>query len=180
MSSDLKELIASKESDGNYNVLVGGDEANLTGLTVRAVLELQDHMKENDYKSTAVGKYQMIKSTLESLLYKPGTEELRNPNDFNLDKHLSIFALKMMRKLVEMVRDTSRERISKLRILSGVPAGELPRRRTPAGEATGRLRCVSGESVGEPHSGTPACRPGGDSGVSPWFDDAEHRQRCHL
>lgn len=85
MSSDLKELIASKESDGNYNVLVGGDEANLTGLTVRAVLELQDHMKENDYKSTAVGKYQMIKSTIESLLYKPGTEELRNPNDFNLD-----------------------------------------------------------------------------------------------
>ena len=61
------------------------------------------------------------------------------------------------------MRDTSRERISKLRILSGVPAGELPRRRTPAGEATGRLRCVSGESVGEPHSGTPACRPGGES-----------------
>lgn len=85
MSSDLKELIASKESDGNYNVLVGGDEANLTGVTVRSILELQDHMKEEGYKSTAVGKYQMIKSTIESLLYKPGTEELRNPNDFNLD-----------------------------------------------------------------------------------------------
>ena len=85
MSNDLKELIASKESDGNYNVLVGGDEANLTDLTVRDVLELQDYMRENDYKSTAVGKYQIKKSTIESLLYKPGTTELRNPNDFNLD-----------------------------------------------------------------------------------------------
>jgi muramidase (phage lysozyme) len=82
---ELRELIASKESEGDYNVLVGGDTANLTELTVRDILELQDHMAENDYKSTAVGKYQMIKSTVESLLYVPGTTELRNPTDFNLD-----------------------------------------------------------------------------------------------
>ena len=82
---ELRELIASKESDGNYNVLVGGDEANLTDLSVRDILELQDYMAENGYKSTALGKYQIKKSTIESLLYVPGTDKLRNPNDFNLD-----------------------------------------------------------------------------------------------
>ena len=85
MSSDLKELIASKESNGNYNVLVGGDTANLTDLTIRDILDLQDYMVKEGYKSSAVGKYQIKKSTIESLLYVPGTDKLRNPNDFNLD-----------------------------------------------------------------------------------------------
>ena len=82
---ELRELIASKESEGNYNVLVGGDETNLTDLSIRDVLELQDYMVENGYKSSAVGKYQIKKSTIESLLYVPGTDKLRNPNDFSLD-----------------------------------------------------------------------------------------------
>jgi len=112
MSSDLKELIASKESNGNYNVLVGGDEANLTGLTVRAVLELQDHMVKEGYKSSAVGKYQMIKSTIESLLYKPGTTELRNPNDFNLDtkfdeKTQDWAADALIKRRMEAAKDTA-------------------------------------------------------------------------
>ena len=84
-NKELRELIASKESNGDYNVLVGGNTANLTELSVRDILELQDYMVENGYKSSAVGKYQIKKSTIESLLYVPGTDKLRNPNDFNLD-----------------------------------------------------------------------------------------------
>ncbi len=86
----IREMVAAKESNGDYNVLVGGQQAPLTQLTVGQVLKLQEAMK-GKYKSTAVGKYQIKQSTLMSLVYKPGKEpgtlssELRNPKDFNLD-----------------------------------------------------------------------------------------------
>ena len=97
------DLIASKESNGDYNVLVGGEQAPLDQLTVREVLALQRAMQNQPerYKSSALGKYQIKESTLMSLVHIPvgenedgsikyakdsdGNLKLRNPTDLNLD-----------------------------------------------------------------------------------------------
>ncbi len=99
----ILDLIADKESGGDYGILVGGESIPLDKMTVREVLALQKAMAKmpERYKSTAVGKYQIKESTLLSLLYVPikknkdGTIEYakdengelieRNPTDFNLD-----------------------------------------------------------------------------------------------
>lgn len=77
----MLHTIGKIESNGNYNVVVGGKEYPLTKMTVGEVLALQSTMKGN----TAAGKYQIKEDTLKSLVYKPDSEELRNPTDFNLD-----------------------------------------------------------------------------------------------
>ena len=65
----LLEYIGKKESNGNYNILVGGKtEPNLTNMTVAEVLEYQRGMRQRGHESTAVGKYQIIRGTLESLI----------------------------------------------------------------------------------------------------------------
>jgi hypothetical protein len=97
------DLIASKESGGDYNILVGGEQAPLDQLTVREVLALQRAMQNQPerYKSSALGKYQIKESTLMSLVHIPvgenedgsieyakdsdGNLKLRNPTDLNLD-----------------------------------------------------------------------------------------------
>ena len=97
----LLDTIKTVESDGNYNIMVGGKRVPLTGMTVREVLEYQKGLKGN----TAAGAYQIKYDTLMSMVYIPtevkknpdGTKEtvyaknedgslkLRNPTDFNLD-----------------------------------------------------------------------------------------------
>jgi muramidase (phage lysozyme) len=74
----LLEYIGKKESNGNYNILVGGKtEPNLTNMTVAEVLEYQRGMIQRGHESTAVGKYQIIRGTLESLI----KEGYASPND---------------------------------------------------------------------------------------------------
>jgi muramidase (phage lysozyme) len=68
----LLDFIASKESMGDYNILVGGKRANLTNMTVQEVLQLQNQMKRGGFESTAVGKYQIIQSTLLGNMQKAG------------------------------------------------------------------------------------------------------------
>ena len=83
----LRELIGRVESNGNYNIMVGGKKVPLTKMTVGEVLAYQGTLKGD----TAAGKYQIKEDTLKSLVFKPGKEagtysdELRNPSDFNLD-----------------------------------------------------------------------------------------------
>lgn len=65
----LLDYIGKKESNGNYNILVGGKtEPELTKLTVAEVLDYQKGMKARGHESTAVGKYQIIRKTLEGLI----------------------------------------------------------------------------------------------------------------
>ena len=79
----IKELIGQKESQGNYNRLVGGKgtpkEAPLTEMSIGEVLKLQKSMEKNGHISTAVGKYQFINKTLKSIVEK-------NPRDFPLNE----------------------------------------------------------------------------------------------
>jgi hypothetical protein len=65
----LLNLIGRVESGGNYNILVGGrTEPNLANMTVAQVLEFQRGMIGRGHESTAVGKYQIIRSTLQGLV----------------------------------------------------------------------------------------------------------------
>jgi muramidase (phage lysozyme) len=83
----MKKMIGGLESNGNYNIMVGGKEVPLTNMTIGQVLDMQSKMDGD----TAAGKYQIKESTLRSLVYKPGkkegtySKELRNPDDFSPD-----------------------------------------------------------------------------------------------
>jgi muramidase (phage lysozyme) len=74
----ILDMIAKGESKGNYNVLVGGKEADLTGMTIGEVKGLQEEMKKRvesgEFLSSAVGKFQIINKTLNWLQEKTGDE----------------------------------------------------------------------------------------------------------
>jgi muramidase (phage lysozyme) len=83
----MKKMIGGLESNGDYNIMVGGKKKPLTSMTIREVLDMQSKMDGD----TAAGKYQIKESTLRSLVYKPGKEKgtysdkKRNPSDFSPD-----------------------------------------------------------------------------------------------
>ena len=61
---ELLNFIARYESGGDYNIMVGGKRGNLTSMTVGEVLNMQKDMRARGHESTAVGRYQYIRSTL--------------------------------------------------------------------------------------------------------------------
>ena len=63
----LRDLIAQGESGGDYNVMVGGDKADLTNMTLSQVIALQKQ-RATTGKGSAAGKYQIINKTLEGLI----------------------------------------------------------------------------------------------------------------
>jgi muramidase (phage lysozyme) len=81
--SSLLDIIGRGESGGNYNALVGGGSANLTGMTIAEVQQLQSTMIKGGRPSTAVGKYQMIAATLAEQAKKAGLD----PNKTKFDQH---------------------------------------------------------------------------------------------
>ena len=80
--SSLLDIIGRGESGGNYNALVGGGSANLTGMTIAEVQQLQSTMIKGGRPSTAVGKYQMIAETLAAQVKKAGLD----PNTTRFDQ----------------------------------------------------------------------------------------------
>ena len=66
----ILDFIGKVESGGDYNKLVGGKTAGLTGMTIQQVTELQSTMKAQGFESTAIGKYQTISSTLREQVAK--------------------------------------------------------------------------------------------------------------
>ena len=91
----VKQMLGNLESNGDYNVMVGGKKVPLTGMTIGEVIKYQEGLKGN----TAAGKYQIKVDTLKSMVYIPvdtnedgsveyakdsdGNLKLRNPTDFN-------------------------------------------------------------------------------------------------
>ena len=75
----IKEVIASRESGGDYNVVYGGKKMPLTEMTIGEVIRWQEEQAEAGAKSTAAGKYQIIAKTMKDLAR-------RNPKDFGEDK----------------------------------------------------------------------------------------------
>lgn len=67
----LLDFIGNIESRGNYNSLVGGQSKSnpaLTDMTVADVLDFQLGMIKSGHESSAVGKYQIIRKTLEGIV----------------------------------------------------------------------------------------------------------------
>jgi hypothetical protein len=79
--SALLNIIGQGESRGNYNALVYGKKGantpgsvDLTNMTIAQVQEYQKGMIARGHASTAVGKYQMISSTLAEQAKKAGLD----------------------------------------------------------------------------------------------------------
>ena len=75
--SKLLNFLGQKEARGQYDMLVGGKtKSDLTTMTVADVLKFQGTMIKSGHESTAVGKYQIIRETLNGLVasgvLKPG------------------------------------------------------------------------------------------------------------
>jgi muramidase (phage lysozyme) len=75
----VKELIASRESGGDYDIMYGGKKTPLTRMTIGEVIAYQEMLAKKGDKSTAAGKYQIILKTMKDLSKK-------NPKDFGPDK----------------------------------------------------------------------------------------------
>ncbi len=71
----LLDFIARYESGGNYEIILGGKTIKgLTSATLNDVFQLQDAMRAKGMESTAVGRYQYIKSTLEGTAKQMGLD----------------------------------------------------------------------------------------------------------
>lgn len=74
-SPALLDLIGEKESRGNYNAYFGkadNQALDFTKMTVSEVRKWQDDFVNKGSKSSAVGKYQIIRKTLDSLIKEMG------------------------------------------------------------------------------------------------------------
>lgn len=71
---NVLNVIAKYESGGNYNILVGRGNAPLTTMSIKEVLDLQRNMIKSGRESTAVGRYQFIRSTLYGLVTSMGLD----------------------------------------------------------------------------------------------------------
>lgn len=67
----ILDLIGEAESRGNYNAFFGNAEnksVDFTKMTIREVRAWQDKYVRSGSKSSAVGKYQIIRGTMDSLI----------------------------------------------------------------------------------------------------------------
>lgn len=63
------DFIAGPESGGDYNLRNGGSRANLTSMTIQQIFDMQRNYRTwPGATSTAVGRYQYIKGTLEEMV----------------------------------------------------------------------------------------------------------------
>ena len=69
----IRELIASVESNGDYNILVGGKRVDLENMTISQVQQYQRQLISQG-QGSAAGKYQYIYPTLKELIPKLGLD----------------------------------------------------------------------------------------------------------
>ena len=91
IEANLLNMIGQKESGGNYNIIYGGENIPLTDMSIGEVLHYQDNNMKNG--STAVGKYQFIRSTLEEAARGSGLNMNDTFSPENQDK-MAVFLLK--------------------------------------------------------------------------------------
>jgi muramidase (phage lysozyme) len=78
MANELLEMIGNIESSKGYNAEFGDKDLALDQMTISEVLDHQVRRRNEGAKSSAVGRYQFIHSTLKDLVDK-------NPNDLPPD-----------------------------------------------------------------------------------------------
>lgn len=73
----LLDLIARAESKGNYNAYfgnAGNTKIKFTNMTIAEVLDWQDAYVQKGNPSSAIGKYQIVNTTLEGLVRQLGLD----------------------------------------------------------------------------------------------------------
>lgn len=101
----LLDAVAKGESNGNYNAYfgnVGNTTIDFTSMSVGEVLTWQKEFVEKGSRSSAVGKYQFIRPTLEGLVNELEIDENATFNK-NLQDNLAI-ALLERRGLHDYIR----------------------------------------------------------------------------
>jgi muramidase (phage lysozyme) len=94
ITGKLLDYIGKLESNGNYNILVGGkSNPDLSNMTIEEVMQFQKQMLAQGHESTAVGKYQIINGTLNSLV-KQGFANLDDKFDAATQDKLAVGLLK--------------------------------------------------------------------------------------
>lgn len=63
----ILDLIAEHESGGDYNIVYGGSQIDLTDMTINEVLDWQKDFVNGGSPSSAAGRYQIIQGTLSGL-----------------------------------------------------------------------------------------------------------------
>lgn len=92
-------FIAQYESNGSYNIILGGGQQPLTKMTINQVYELQDKMKRSGKESTAVGRYQFVKATLQECVNGLGLDPNTTLFDEKTQDALIIYRLRSVRGL---------------------------------------------------------------------------------
>ena len=81
----ILDLIAKHEGAGSYNIVYGGAAVPLTQMTIREVRQYQDLMLRSGSRSSAVGRYQFIKSTFAQVVREMGISESTKFNEATQD-----------------------------------------------------------------------------------------------
>ena len=91
----MLDLIGRVEARGNYNILNGGrTEPKLSEMTLAEILTFQTGMLSRGHESTAVGRYQIIKKTLEGLIAR-GVANLNEKFNSSTQDKLAIALLNL-------------------------------------------------------------------------------------
>jgi muramidase (phage lysozyme) len=105
---ELLDFIASKESGGDYNAVYGrGSVPGLTNMTLSEVLDYQKRLIASGQKSSAVGRYQFIRSTLEEEIKKSGV-------DINKEKFTPAMQDKLILNRLKRIRGLDKYRQGKI------------------------------------------------------------------
>ena len=97
---ELLDFIASKESGGDYNAVYGqGSVPGLSDMTIAQVLDYQKQLLAQGQKSSAVGRYQFIRSTLAEEAKAAGIDINREKFTPEMQDKLILHRLKRIRGL---------------------------------------------------------------------------------
>ena len=88
------DLIAKYESRGNYNIILGGSTKPLTSMTIAQVYDLQRQMIKSGKESSAVGRYQYIKKTLQWMVSSMGLDPNTSRFDEKTQDAIAVFDMR--------------------------------------------------------------------------------------
>ena len=104
---EVLNLIARYESRGNYNIILGGKTVpDLTKMTLSQVYALQRQMVRSGKESSAVGRYQFIRKTLEGDAAQLGLDPDKTIFDEKTQDALAIYELRRNAKMDQWLAGT--------------------------------------------------------------------------
>lgn len=110
----LLNTIAKGESNGNYNAYFGNADNNtvrFTDMSVAEVLQWQDTYIREGSRSSAVGKYQIIRSTLSGLVQQLGID-VQARFDEAMQDRMAIALLERRGALAYVQKEMTREQFA--------------------------------------------------------------------